>query len=223
MLAIKKYLYEPGVWNNFQVYHYDFDDPLGAKIANKLIPNYLFSKKGNCVSMPILFIILGQKIEIKVTASEAPLHVFVKYTDDATGTTYNLETTSGANPARDEWYQQEMPMTNEAIANGIYLKALTKKEAVVVMATVLLEFFPKNITAILWKGGAYAKLLDRDFLQKYRTLREIPVNQRSRFQYLADNNQLWFDKAESLGWRKPSQEDEKNYLRAVNKADKFHN
>lgn len=38
MQALKKYLYEPGAWNNYQPYQYDFSDPMGTKIANKLLP-----------------------------------------------------------------------------------------------------------------------------------------------------------------------------------------
>lgn len=240
MLTIKKYLYKPGAWNDFQAYHYDFDDPLGTKIANKLLPNYLASKKGNCISMPFLFIILGQKMGINVTASEAPLHVFVKYTDDDTGMTYNLETTSGANPARDEWYRQGMPMTDKAIANGIYLRPLTKKETVVVMATVLaeyysqkqefekaiaisdvsLEFYSKNTTSMLRKGIACFRILKRDFLQKYPAPRDIPLDQRAYFEYLSDSNHFWFAKAEALGWREPGREDEQKYIQTVQQAAK---
>ena len=99
--ALKKYLYENGPWNDYQAYSYDLDDPLAKKIRNKLLPTYLESKKGNCVTMPLLFVILGQRLGIDVTISTAPLHLFVKYTDSETGATYNLETTSGANPARE--------------------------------------------------------------------------------------------------------------------------
>ena len=45
MLAIKKYLYEAGPWNDFHIYQYDFDDPVGAKITNKLLPNYMASRR----------------------------------------------------------------------------------------------------------------------------------------------------------------------------------
>jgi len=69
--------------------------------------------------MPFLFIILGDKLGIDVTASTAPLHVFVKFTD-TDGKTYSLETTSGANFSRDAWYREQMPMTNQAIDNGVY-------------------------------------------------------------------------------------------------------
>ena len=56
MQALKRYIYEPGEWNNFQPYQYDMDDPLGTKLSNKLLSHYLAAKKGNCVTMPFLFI-----------------------------------------------------------------------------------------------------------------------------------------------------------------------
>ena len=136
MLAVKKYLYESGAWNNGQSYQYDFDDPKGTKIINKLLPTYLTTKKGNCISMPLLFIVLGQRLGIDVMASTAPLHVLVKYTDSNTGQSYNLETTSGANPSRDMWYQQTMHITDQALASKIYLQKLSKRETVAVMATL---------------------------------------------------------------------------------------
>ncbi len=238
LLALKKYLYEKGPWNGYEVYHYDFDDPPGTKIKNKLLPNYLASKKGNCISMPFLFIVLGQRLGIDVTASTAPEHILVKYTEPETGITYNLEATSGANPTRDAWYRQQMPMTDEAIANGIYLQKLTKKETAAVMATVLAEnfsekqapekmlaiadavlpFYPKNVALILGKGSAYARLIDKHFAAKYPTPRDIPVNERPFFQHLSEQNELWFSKAEALGWRQPDKAQMIRYLETVSRA-----
>lgn len=235
MLAIKKYLYENGPWNEYRPYHYDFDDPMGTKIHNKLLTNYLASRKGNCISMPFLFIILGQRLRIDVTASTAPLHVLVKYTDSATGVTINLETTSGANLMRDEWYRKQMPMTDQAIANKLYLQKLTQRETVVVMGTVLAEhyflrqafdkvtalsdvaltYYPHYPNAMIMNGNAYYRLLEKQFIQKYSDAKQIPVHEREYFHFLSNNNRSWFAKAEKLGWHQPSQEDEKNYLNAV--------
>ena len=238
MLALKKYLYEKGPWNDHKHYQYDFDDPRGTKISNKLLTGYLASKKGNCVSMPLLFIVLGQRLGIDVTASTAPEDVFVKYTDTATGVTYNLEATSGANPTRDVWYQQQMPMTAEAIANGIYLQKLTTRETAAVMALVLAENFaakqepekviaiadavlphyPKNIALILQKGSAHARLIKKHFVSRYPTPNDIPAAEKPYFRYLSEQNQLWFAKAESLGWREPTQAQEFRYMQNVDRA-----
>ncbi len=235
MLAVRKYLYESGAWNNNQPYQYDFDDPKGTKVVNKLLPTYLATKKGNCVSMPLLFIVLGQRLDIDVTASTAPLHVLVKYTDSDTGQSYNLETTSGANPSRDVWYQQTMHITNQALANKIYLQKLSKRESVAVMATVLaedysdkqeyekammvsdivLKYYKNAVSSMLMKGDLFFRLLAKHYLSKYPAPYLIPPPERPYFEFLSINNHHWFAKAESLGWREPSPEDEKNYLENV--------
>ncbi len=236
MLAIKKYIYTPGTWNNHKAYQYDFSDPLGTKIANKLLPNYMKNKKGNCITMPILFIILGDKLGIDVKASIAPLHVLVKFTD-SDGKTYNLETTSGANFARDVWYRKQMPMTDQAIKNGIYLHPLTKKETAAVMITVLaehyfkekeyeksvaisdlsLKFYPNYVNAMLRNGSSFSRLLEKHFISEYPDPNDIPQNQRKLFHFLSAGNRYWFSKAEELGWREPKRDYEEKYLEAVSR------
>ena len=58
-----QYLYHPGEWNDNKPFQYDLDDPLGTKKPNnKLISNYLKTRKGNCVSMPILVQSLGERL-----------------------------------------------------------------------------------------------------------------------------------------------------------------
>jgi hypothetical protein len=187
--------------------------------------------------MPLLFIVLGQKIGLDVTAATAPEHVFVKYRDEA-GNFYNLETTSGANFARDAWMQQQMPMTQQALDNGIYMRPLSKKETVVLMADTLnefysqqgqdekrialanleLEFYPKFVPAMLHIGAAYYRLLKKNFMSKYPTPKDIPIEARGYFDYLSYNNRLWFSKAEALGWRQPDEETNTKYLQNVNRA-----
>ena len=101
--ALRRYLYVAGSWNANQPFRYDFDDPFGQDVRNKLLPTYLVSRKGNCVSMPLLFILMGQKLGLDVTASRAPAHVFIKYRNEA-GQVTNLEATSGALPKQDSSY-----------------------------------------------------------------------------------------------------------------------
>lgn len=236
VLAIKRYLYEPGTWNDFQPYQYDLDDPLGTKVSNKLLPHYLVSKKGNCVTMPFLFLILGQRLGLDVTAATAPLHILVRFKDEA-GTSYNLETTSGADPARDAWYREQMPMTDQAIANGVYLRALSRRETVALMGTTLaeyyfelgefekaitiadltLQYYPKDVDAMIMKGSAYYRLIGK-YYGEYRSPGEIPPNRRGYFEYLSKNNLQWFAKAEALGWREPRKGDDEKYLRSIKEA-----
>ncbi len=60
------------------------------------------------------------------------------------GKLYNIEATSGGRFARDLWMRQQMPMTDEAIQSGIYMRPLSKKEAVVEMTSTVLEYYGAN-------------------------------------------------------------------------------
>lgn len=235
--ALRAQLYDAGPWNGNQPFRYDLDDPSGHTIRNKLLPTYLSTRKGNCVSMPLLFIVLGQKLGIDLTASTAPDHVFVKYRNES-GALFNLEATSGAGFTSDAWIQHEMPMTADALTNGIYLQRLTKKETLVVMlgtlmehcgqqdrqdertalAHLALENYPKDVTAMLQIHAAYGRMVQREFQGKYPSPRDIPATERARFRELDGNSQLWRQKAEVLGWREPDQETNDRYQQTVNRV-----
>ncbi len=236
--ALQAYIYEKGPWNGYQAFSYDLEDPLGNNIHNKLLPNYIASRKGNCVTMPLLFVILGQRLGLDMTISTAPLHLFVKYTDPETGGTFNLEATSGAKPARDMWIRQQIPMTNEAIANGLYMQKLSKRESAAVTSTTLAEYFaqkqrhekvialsdvilkyyPNEVGSMLRKGSAYGRLANIHFVSKYPTPNLIPAEERGYFEYLEQQNRQWFTKAEALGWREPGRDMEAKYLQKISRA-----
>lgn len=234
--ALREYLYVKGEWNRHQPFLYDFADPKGTQVRNKLLPNYLGSKKGNCVSMPFLFIVLGQKLGIDVAAAEAPSHVFVKYRNEA-GQWFNLETTSTGGPTADASYREQAPMTDEAIANGLYMRPLSKKETVTVMlhtlsqhyaeqrhygqvvavADLILKHFPNSVSTMLYRGNAYGRLFDagmREF-EEMRGMVRFPPEERMLLQHYAHANQADFERAEALGWRAPTPEDDQRYLQKV--------
>lgn len=219
--ALRTYLYHPGNWNGHKPVAYDPDDLFGHNVRNKLLPNYLATRKGNCVSMPLLFIILGQKLGIDVTASLAPCHVFVKYRDDM-GNRFDLESTANARSTDADALMADFPMTPESIANGVYMQPLSKRETVVAMMEALLhmyaeqgqiqrridasklavEYFPKDVHAMTHIGSAYYAELKRLFLDKYPIPDDIPMELRSYFVYLGEMSRTWFDRAIALGWRK---------------------
>jgi hypothetical protein len=69
-----------------------------------MLSTYVRTRKGNCVSMPVLFLIVADRIGLKVRLAAAPLHLFVRYTD-AAGADHNLEATSGGHEAPAELYR----------------------------------------------------------------------------------------------------------------------
>lgn len=235
--ALRTYIYTSGNWNAHQPFSYDLADPLGQKISNKLLPTYLATRKGNCVSMPILFVVVGQRLGLNLTLAVAPAHFYVIYRDPL-GAQINLETTSGANPARDVWIRQQNPMTDEAIANGIYMRALSKKEVVANMSLTLAEYYsrqhqyeqvmrisdlvleysPKSVEAMLHKGHASAQLIKEQFISKYPRPYMIPPEKVAYFHYLDQTNRDSYANAEALGWREPTQEQETKYLQRTKQA-----
>jgi regulator of sirC expression with transglutaminase-like and TPR domain len=218
--AIRQFIYQPGPWNDNRAFLYDHNDPYGNDLTNKLLSDYIADRQGNCVTMPILFIILGQRLGLDVTAAVAPLHVLVKFTD-STGATWNLEATSGAGKARDQHYRDLLPISDRALQTGIYLKPLTKEETVGVMAMLVLEDLiekkryldamavadiildhdPLSTHAMVKKATAAYYMLKADFYDKYPTAQDVPEDQRPLLAYLQRINDDMFQNAENLGWQ----------------------
>lgn len=236
LVALLTFLHQPGPWNDQHAYSYDLDDPFGKNLRNKLLATYLATRKGNCVSMPILFVILAQKIGLEATLSTAPEHVFAKVRDDD-GQMLNIEATSGGTKS-DAGYQEQMDITPQARTNGIYLRTLSKRESVAVMMGTLMELygrqdqqdrritaadlalsvFPNDVEAMLHKSSASYRLLKRRYLDIYPSSDEIPAEQRADFERLGHENIAWAVKAAALGWREPTSEQNASYEKSVQRT-----
>lgn len=234
--SLRTYLYDTGYWNDNKPFRYDFDDPMGTRISNKLLPTYLKLRKGNCFSMPFLFVIMAQKLNLNTTISTAPLHVFAKYKDPDSGKWYSLETTNIAEFVDDKFYQRQNPMTKAAINNGVYLQPLSKKETVAVMAVVVSEYYaqqqqwqrsidvanvilkhyPKYVYAMLKVGNAYSRLL-QEKIRFARAKGTVTPIEKTAMDHLYAQNLAWFEKAEKLGWQPPPKSAETQYLNNVRK------
>jgi regulator of sirC expression with transglutaminase-like and TPR domain len=221
--AVRRVIYKAGPWNDNRPFTYDHNDPLGLNVQNKLLSTYLRTRRGNCVSMPTLFLILADRLGLNVSFGTAPLHVFIRYTDPK-GRAFNIETTSGANLARPEWYRQNMPMTDKAIQSGLYMRTLTRRETVAHMAstvmearlnrgkfqdaidigTAILKQFPRDGYTLVKRGHAYGELLRIECIERFPSRNAMPLEIRTRCDSLAKLNDGDFGKAEAMGWA-PSQ------------------
>jgi regulator of sirC expression with transglutaminase-like and TPR domain len=219
LAALSRVIYEAGDWNGNRPFSYDQADPLGQNVRNKMLSTYLTTRRGNCVSMPILMLLVGERMGLNLSLSTAPLHVFVRYTDP-TGREMNLEATSGGHPARTIWYRQQMPMSDRSIESGLYMRTLTRREVVALMANVVLEFLmgerrfqdaievgevilqnsPRDALTMVQVGTAYAGLMNAEFVELYPTPASIPPPLRARYTMLAGRNRQLFQTAEALGW-----------------------
>jgi regulator of sirC expression with transglutaminase-like and TPR domain len=235
---LRRYLFDPGVWNNFTPYRYNLENPKDDNVHSALLSTYLSSKKGTCVTMPFLFVILGQRLGLDVTASNAPQHFLVKYKVDAAGPWHNMETTSGGYYMPEEGYREQFPIADQALKNGIYLQPLTKKQTAAVMGRVLihnymarqeydqaitianliLEYSSKDVEVMLNKSGAFRGLMARYYGEENRSSAQMAPEYASHLQYLLQNNRLWWTKANDLGWRERSKEDWEKYQQMINEV-----
>lgn len=220
--ALRTLLYEAGPWNGGRPCGYDHSDPLGTDIANKLLANYLRTRRGNCISMPILFLVLAERLDLDVALALAPLHVFLHHRDEY-GRVVNIEATSGGHPARTEWLRQNFRVSEREIATGIYLRSLSRREAIAHMATTVVEHLigtgrcrealavseiilrhsPRDVHAMAKQGHACAMLIETEFTRKYPAPSLIPPLLRGRYLALCARNRAAFEAAEALGWEAP--------------------
>jgi len=228
-------LYKPGPWNQYRPFSYDLDgDPSGEKLSNMLISNYLIHRKGQCISMPTLVLILGQKLGLPVTLATAPKHAMVKYGDEESGHWLNVEATAGF-ISSDSEYEREAGVTALAIRNEIYLRPLSQREAVALLVTTLmnaneergnpmpnfkladamLEVDPKNVNAMLSKANAFYLLTMQRYKRMYKRESDIPPAIRKDYLFLTRQNQWWGQQAEALGWTAWTAEQQRQYVKNI--------
>jgi regulator of sirC expression with transglutaminase-like and TPR domain len=237
--TLRDYLYQPPLLSGRRPFVYDLKDDLNPKA--KLLSVYLATRKGNCISMPLLFVILGQKLEIPVTITTAPAHLYVKFRGD-NGNWYGVETTSGGGWANDDWQKKQIPrLTDKAIANGIYLQPLTKKETAVVIADSLLEHYenqhsveankarvklallqidhyPKNVVAMVHMYFGYRELRQQLFVERYPKPSDIPRELWPQFEQIEGDSMYWGNKAKSLGYMGSTPQMDAAYRERIRRA-----
>ncbi|WP_236611023.1 transglutaminase-like domain-containing protein, partial [Xanthomonas citri] len=130
-------LYEPGPWNDHRPFGYDYTDPFGQDVNNGLLSHYFATRKGQCVIMPIAFLVIGQRLGLPLTMTTAPYHLIVKYGDEEQGQWTNFEATSALfHP--DSGYEQAMSIPPEATRNDTFLRPFSQRETAALFATASL-------------------------------------------------------------------------------------
>ncbi len=222
MTALGEVIYTPGPWNDHHPFSYDLTDQSGLNVQTKLVSTYLRTRKGNCVSMSTLLVILGQKLGLDMTLTQAPQHEFVRLRD-TNGRWINIEATSPGSPPDDK-YIQDLHIPPLAIRSGIYLRTTTPRETVAAMISPLESVYahtrppayllglaelaqrldPKNADGLVFEADAYFLQLGHRYLVRHLTPNMLPPTQRSDFNALYNANVRLINRVEAMGWTPPT-------------------
>lgn len=119
---------------------YNLDDYDSQKnFTSHFVTTLLATNVGQCHSMPLLYLILAERLGAKAYLSLAPRHSFVKIQDDK-GAWYNLELTCRS-ILSDYHYMNNSYIKSEAIRNKLYMTPLSKKETVASLLTMLGQYY----------------------------------------------------------------------------------
>lgn len=112
----------------FEPFGYDFKDYMGRENHSSMfVTKLLNTKKGQCHSLPLLYLILSEELNSNVYLGLAPNHSYIKFGNQYQS--YNFETTNGAFVS-DEWIVASGYISATAIKNQIYLAPLTKEKVI---------------------------------------------------------------------------------------------
>lgn len=232
------YQFEPGDWNGGQVFSYDLDDPLGKKPGARLLSTYLDTHKGNCVSMPTLFLALMERVDstIPFNGVSSPMHLFCRLRDRQDGKIWNVEATNGGHSMREEWVIERFGISQVAIDSGIYMRNLSRREYIAELISVLvlkyrdareygkalkladlvLELNPRSVTGIVNKASILGWLGHRMQERIIMIERRRPTKQEAEeLRLYKTQSDSLIERARSLGWEPETPESREQYLQTV--------
>jgi hypothetical protein len=138
--AIFSYMTEKIPENNFQPMQYDFENFMGdSDYESFMVSTLLTTRKGNCHSLPYLYKILANRVNVEAYLATAPLHLFIKHKDEK-GKWWNLELTSGTY-SRTTFIMESFNVSDAGMQSGLYMKPLDQKESVALCLTDLIEYY----------------------------------------------------------------------------------
>lgn len=205
-------------------FSYNYNDFAGQKDwSNMFVSTLMETNKGNCHSLPYLYKIIMDELGHDSHLALAPNHIYIKAYNKKVGW-YNIELTCADFPT-DAWYAASGYIHTDAIRNGIYMRALSDKEAVAMTLVDLaqgyqakygmedgsfiikccdtaLEHFPKYINAMLLKAEILTELYresnDEELLRQMTEL---------------------YGNIHKLGYRKMPQQMYANWLNSLNSEE----
>lgn len=152
--AIFTYMSDSIPENKFEPYQYDFENFMSdSDLESAMVSRLLKTKRGNCRSLPYLYKILANEVDVEAFIALAPMHCYVKHRDEQ-GNWWNLEMTTGSF-SRSSFIMETFNVSEIAIESGLFMKSLSDTESIAYTIYELLSYYER-------KTGRYSD----DFVKK---------------------------------------------------------
>lgn len=141
--AIFTYMTDSIPENNLHPFTYDLENFMGENdYESFMVSSLLKTRKGNCHSLPFLYKILADEVNVEAFIATAPMHVFIKHKDE-NGKWWNLELTSGTF-SRTSFIIESFNVSDAGIESGLYMKPLSDKESIALCLNDILVYYNKK-------------------------------------------------------------------------------
>lgn len=124
---MNSYLYKADWWNDSLSYSYDIQDLEANNKENQFLNGLISTRKGSCITMPMHWLVLADRLGWPVYAVQSTNHYFLRYEDDRLSEK-NIDATAWGGFLPDEQYKIDGQIPDRAIDNGVFLRSLTKRE-----------------------------------------------------------------------------------------------
>ena len=168
-----------------KAYKYDFDDYFGSKDWSKMFVSKLIKTgKGQCHSMPLLYLVIAEQIGAEASLSTAPNHTYIRFLDSE-NQWQNIELTNGI-LTTNSMILQSGYIGSEAVQSGIYMNSLDKKQLMSNFYADLANGYMHKFGMDEFVGKTLDKALELHPDNMYANLLKS-IYQQARFKYVTDN------------------------------------
>lgn len=124
-------------------YRYDFNDCFAKdQWTNMFVTKLMITHKGNCHSLPFLYKMVADELDVKVWLSFTPNHIYLKNRCKKTGW-YNTELTNAMFPT-EAWVMTSGYVSTNSIVSGIYMDTLGAKQSIAVCVNDLAKGYVRK-------------------------------------------------------------------------------
>jgi len=214
---------------------YDFDNYWGDNVPNMFVSKLLATGKGQCHSLPLLYLILCEETGAEAYLAYSPSHLFAKF-KDGTGNWHNIELTN-RHIVTDAFMVGSGFITAEAIKNRTYLEPQTKQQTIAQCLSDLtlcyarkygydsfvkqcvdsvLKYDANNLTALMEKANYETQRFEYVVNQVGRSHPDILKARFPKVYELLEERNRTYSKIDASGYREMSKEAYETWLNSVN-------